>query len=140
MPERGVARAIAALAIVLLACVALPRVRLEYAPDVTFPELAVTLQLPPAANVDSAETTRRWVIPIESALRAVGDTTGTRGDVEAGSATIVARFKRGTDIELKAARLASDLAPLRARLPERASLAVFPARGGVRPSAVFAVS
>src|SRR5207247_6276661 len=34
----------------------------------------------------------------------------------------------------------SDLAPLRARLPEGSSLNVFPARGGVRPSAVFAVS
>src|SRR5207244_3092488 len=83
---------------------------------------------------------RRWVVPIEGALRAAGDTTGTRGEVEAGSATIVARFKRGTDVELKAARLASDLAALRARLPDRATLSVFPARGGVRPNAVFAVT
>src|SRR2546430_6898225 len=140
MPERGVARAVAALAIVLLACVALPRVRLEYAPDVTCPELAVSLRLPPSANADSAETTRRWVIPIEAALRAAGDSTGTRGDVEGGSATIVARFRRGVDVELKAARLTSDLAPLRARLPERASLSVFPARGGVRPHVVYAVA
>src|SRR2546423_13837392 len=139
MRERTIARATIAAGVILLAVVSVPRLRLEYAPDVAFPELAVTLQLPPTANLDSAQTTRRWVIPIEGALRSVGDTTGTRGDVEAGSATIVARFKRGTDIELKAARLASDLAPLRARLPEGASLAVFPARGGVRPSAVFAI-
>ena len=99
-----------ALGVVALAAVALPRLRLEYAPDATFPELAVALQLPD--ETDSAEVTRRWVIPIESALRAAGDTDGTRGDVEAGSATITARFKRGADIELKAARVASDLAPL----------------------------
>ena len=130
MPERSIARGTIALGVILLAAVSIPRLQLEYAPDVAFPELTVSLDLPPSANVDSAETTRRWVIPIESALRAVGETTGTRGDVEAGSATITARFKRGTDIELKAARLASDLAPLRARLPERAALAVFPSRGG----------
>ncbi|MEK6375252.1 MAG: efflux RND transporter permease subunit [Acidobacteriota bacterium] len=140
MGDRGVARAMIVLAVAVLACVSASRLRLEYAPDVTFPELAVTLRLPPTANVDSAETTRRWIIPIEGALRSVGGTTGTRGEVEAGSATILARFKRGTDIELKAARLASDLSPIRARLPEHASLAVFPARGGVRPNAVFAIT
>jgi ABC-2 type transport system ATP-binding protein len=129
---------IIALAVIALALAALPRLRLDYAPDAAFPELAVALRLPDA--IDSAEVTRRWVVPIESALRAAGDTTGTRGEVDAGAATIVARFKRGTDVELKAARLASDLAPLRARLPEHASLAVFPARGGVRPSIVVALS
>ena len=140
MPDRRVARGVMALAAVVLAAVSLPRLRLEYAPDVSFPELNVTLQLPPSANMDSTETTRQWVIPIESALRGIGDTTGTRGDVEAGSATILARFKRGTDIELKAARLASDLAPLRARLPEHASLFIWPARGGARPNNVFAIT
>ena len=94
MRERPIARAVTTLAIVLLACVSLPRLRLEYAPDVTFPELGVTLRLPPTANVDSTETTRRWVIPIESALRSAGDATGTRGEVDAGSATILARASR----------------------------------------------
>jgi ABC-type multidrug transport system ATPase subunit len=140
MRNRNIARATIAAGVIVFAIVSLPHLRLEYAADVTFPELAVTLRLPPSANIGSAETTRRWVIPIESALRSAGDTTGTRGEVDAGSATIVARFKRGTDIELKAARLASDLAPLRARLPEHASLSIFPARGGVRPNAVFAVT
>jgi ABC-2 type transport system ATP-binding protein len=140
MHERRVARSVIALAIVVLAIVSVPRVRLEYAPDVTFPELNVTLQLPPAANADATETTRQWVVPIESALRGIGDTTGTRGNVNAGSATILARFKRGTDVELKAARLASDLAPLRARLPKDASLSIWPARGGARPEAVFAIT
>jgi ABC-2 type transport system ATP-binding protein len=140
MNERRVARAMAAIAVVTLALVSLPRLRLEYAPDVVFPELVVSLQLPPTANADSQETTRQWVIPIENALRAAGETTGTRGDIGGGSATVVARFRRGTDVELKAARVTSDLAPLRARLPEGASLAVFPARSGVRPSVVFAVT
>ena len=140
MRDRRVARATIAAGIVLFACVSIPRLRLDYAPDVSFPELAVVLRLPPSVNIDSTETTRRWVIPIESALRAAGDTTGTRGEVEPGAATIVARFKRGTDVELKAARLASDLARLRARLPERSALSVFPARGGVRPSAVYAIT
>ncbi|MEA2237879.1 MAG: type transport system ATP-binding protein [Thermoanaerobaculia bacterium] len=140
MHERRVARSVIALAIVVLAVVSVPRVRLEYAPDVTFPELNVTLQLPPTANTGASETTRQWVVPIESALRGIGDTTGTRGNVNAGSATILARFKRGTDVELKAARLASDLAPLRARLPEHASLSIWPARGGARPEGVFAIT
>ncbi len=140
MRDRSIARATVAAGLLLFAGVSVPRLRLEYAPDATFPELGVSLRLPPTSNIDSTQTTRRWVIPIEGALRSVGDTTGTRGEVDAGSASIVARFKPGTDIELKAARLASDLAPLRARLPEHASLAVFPTRGGVRPGAVFAIT
>ncbi len=140
MHDRLVTRSVIALAVIVLAIVSLPRLRLEYAPDVTFPELNVTLQLPPDASADSTETTRQWVVPIESALRGIGDTTGTRGNVEAGSATILARFKRGTDIELKAARLASDLAPLRARLPEHASLFIWPARSGARANSVFAIT
>ncbi len=140
MHDRFVTRSVIALAVIVLAIVSLPRLRLEYAPDVTFPELNVTLQLPPDASADSTETTRQWVVPIESALRGIGDTTGTRGNVEAGSATILARFKRGTDIELKAARLASDLAPLRARLPEHASLFIWPARSGARANSVFAIT
>jgi ABC-type multidrug transport system ATPase subunit len=131
---------VATIAAVVLAAVSLPRLHLDYAPDAAFPELNVSLQLPPAANLDSAETARQWVVPIESALRGIGDTTGTRGEVDSGSATILARFKRGTDIELKAARLASDLAPLRARLPEHASLFIWPARSGARPNIVFAVT
>jgi ABC-2 type transport system ATP-binding protein len=140
MHERLVTRSVIALAVIVLAIVSLPRLLLEYAPDVTFPELNVTFQLPPDASADSTETTRQWVVPIESALRGIGDTTGTRGNVEAGSATILARFKRGTDIELKAARLASDLAPLRARLPEHASLFIWPARSGARANSVFAIT
>ena len=140
MHDRRIARGMIALAVGVLAIVSAPRVRLDYAPDVTFPELNVILQLPPAANTDSAETTRQWVVPIESALRGIGDTTGTRGSVEAGSATILARFKRGTDVELKAARLASDLASLRGRLPENASLSIWPARGGAGPEGVFAIT
>jgi ABC-2 type transport system ATP-binding protein len=140
MHDRLVTRFVIALAVIVLAIVSLPRLRLEYAPDVTFPELNVTLQLPQDASADSTETTRQWVVPIESALRGIGDTTGTRGNVEAGSATILARFKRGTDIELKAARLASDLAPLRARLPEHASLSIWPVRSGARANSVFAIT
>jgi len=140
MRDRLVTRSVIALAVIVLAIVSLPRLRLEYAPDVTFPELNVTLQLPPDASADSTETTRQWVVPIEGALRGIGDTTGTRGNVEAGSATILARFKRGTDIELKAARLASDLAPLRARLPEHASLFIWPALSGARANSVFAIT
>jgi ABC-type multidrug transport system ATPase subunit len=140
MHDRLVTRCVIALAVIVLAIVSLPRLRLEYAPDVTFPELNVTLQLPPDASADSTETTRQWVVPIESALRGIGDTTGTRGSVGAGSATILVRFKRGTDIELKAARLASDLAPLRARLPEHAALSIWPARSGARANSVFTIT
>jgi ABC-type multidrug transport system ATPase subunit/multidrug efflux pump subunit AcrB len=140
MRERLVSRSIIGAGIVMLAAASLPQTRFEYARDISFPELIVHLQLPASANVDSANTTRRWVLPIESALRSAGDLTGSRGEVDGGSANVVARFKQGIDVDLKAARLASELAPLRNRLPRGGSLAIFPSRGGARPAAIFAVT
>ena len=55
MRKRTIARATIALGVLLLAVVSLPRLRLEYAPDVTFPELAVTLQLPIAGVTAAVE-------------------------------------------------------------------------------------
>jgi len=136
VPERPIARAVAAVAIVVLAAVSLPRLRLGYDPEVAFAELTVVLRLPEAT--DSEDVARRWAVPVEGALRAAGDVIATRGEVDANGARITARFRRGVDAELKAARLATDLVPLRARLPRGATLAIWPARS-VQPSAVLAV-
>ncbi|HEV2721554.1 MAG TPA: hypothetical protein VG323_16145, partial [Thermoanaerobaculia bacterium] len=88
MPERHVARAVAAVAIVVLAAVSLPRLRLAYDAEVAFAELSVVLRLPDAT--DSEDVARRWAVPIESALRAAGDVIATRGEVDANGARITA--------------------------------------------------
>jgi ABC-type multidrug transport system ATPase subunit len=138
---RSTARGVAALAIVLLAAVSAPRLPLDLAPREGAAELVATLQLPPSASADPVELARRWVVPLETAVRSLGDVIATRGEVGADAATIVVRFRRGTDAELKAARLVSELAPLRAQLPEGALTAVWPStQSGTRPSAVYALT
>ncbi|MEA2568389.1 MAG: type transport system ATP-binding protein [Acidobacteriota bacterium] len=133
-------RLIVALAIVLLALVAAPRLRIDYAATVAMPEIAVSLSLPPGAASDPAETTARWLVPIESAIRSLGDVAGTRGQVSGNDAELTVRFRGDVDPELKTARLLSDLAPLRAKLPRDASIDVRPSmQGGSRPNLVLAV-
>ena len=131
-------RHIAAFAVIVLALVSAPAIHLDYAPDLAQPELTVALELRAGANPE--ETTTRWVVPIESAIRSLGDVTATRGEITAELATITVRFRRGVDAELKTARLASELASLRARLPRDARLSVWPSRqSGSRPSAFLAI-
>jgi len=136
----NVRRGIIALAIVLLAIVAAPRLRLDYSATVAMPEIAVSLSLPPGGASDPAETTARWVVPIESAIRSLGDVVGTRGSVSANGAQLTVRFRGDVDPELKTARLLSDLAPLRAKLPREGRIDVWPSmQRGARPNLVLAV-
>ncbi|MCU1230252.1 MAG: ccmA [Acidobacteria bacterium] len=138
--QHRVRRIIVALTVVLLALVAAPRLRLDYAATVAMPEIAVSLSLPPGAASDPTETTARWVVPIESAIRSLGDVAGTRGQVSGNGAQLTVRFRGDVDPELKTARLLSDLAPLRAKLPREASIEVRPSmQGGSRPNLVLAV-
>jgi ABC-type multidrug transport system ATPase subunit/multidrug efflux pump subunit AcrB len=138
---RRTARAIAALAVMLLAVVAAPRLALDYAPRGASSEIVASIHFATATAGDPVDVTNRWVIPMEAAIRSLGDVTATRGEVGGDGATIVVRFRRGIDAELKAARLLSELAPLRAKLPENASIDVWPsADSGSRPSAIFAIS
>jgi ABC-2 type transport system ATP-binding protein len=134
-------RVILAAAFVVLAIAAAPRVQLDYASTISLPQLTVDLSMPASAGSDPAETSARWVEPIESAIRSLGDVTATRGEVSADSATITVRFRPGVDAEMKSARLTSELANVRARLPREASLAVWPSReSGARPSAYLAMT
>jgi ABC-2 type transport system ATP-binding protein len=138
--DRRVTTAVIVAAIVLFAIVSAPRLQLDYAPALALPELRVNLSVGGGAS-DPEEITTRWVVPIESAIRSLGDVTGTRAEVTGHGASIDVRFHRGTDVEVKAARLSSELAGLRAKLPARSSLDVWPAtQGGNRPGAYIALT
>ena len=134
-------RHVAAFAVIVLSIVSAPAVHLDYAPDIAYPELIVSLDMPPGSMTDPVETTRRWITPVESAIRSLGDVVATRGEITSDSAMITVRFRRGTDAELKTARLASELAGVRNRLPRDARLSVWPSQpSGSRPSAFLAVT
>jgi ABC-type multidrug transport system ATPase subunit/multidrug efflux pump subunit AcrB len=135
-----VRRAVVAFTLILLALVASPRLRIDYAASVAMPEIAVSLSLPPSAASDPAETTARWVVPIESAIRSLGDVVGTRGEVSGNGAQLSVRFRGDVDPELKTARLLADLASLRATLPRDGRIDVWPSmQRGARPNLVLAV-
>src|SRR5687767_6247205 len=134
-------RLVPAAAVILLAVATAKSIQLHYAPALSLPELTVQLTMPAAAATDPIETTTRWIVPVESSIRSLGDVLAMRGDIATDTATITVRFRRGVDPELKVARLASELAGLRARLPRDARLAVWPsAQSGARPSALLALT
>src|SRR5213595_3420896 len=134
-------RVIVAAAFVVLAIAAAPHLQLDYASAISLPQLTVDLSMPPGAGSDLSEITARWVEPIESAIRSLGDVTATRGDISADSASITVRFQPGVDAEMKAARLTSELAAVRARLPADAALSVWPSQeSSARPSAQFVMT
>jgi ABC-2 type transport system ATP-binding protein len=134
-------RATIAIAVLVLAVATAPRLPLDYAANVSFPQVLVTLRLPPSAAADPTEVTTRWIVPIESAIRSLGDVVATRGQVAPDGGTLTVRFKSGTSPELKTARLSSELAPLRAKLPADAQMGVWPAlQAGARPTLVVALT
>ncbi|HEY0554867.1 MAG TPA: efflux RND transporter permease subunit, partial [Thermoanaerobaculia bacterium] len=125
MNRRPVARLILTLALLVLGGFALSRLPLDYLPRQSFPELTVGLKL--SAESDPGEVARDWIEPIESAVRSLGRVRGVAGEVRTDGAELTVRLAPGTDPERKAARLDSELARLRARLPEGSSLWVDPA-------------
>ena len=138
---RAMRRLVPAAAVILLAIATARSIQLHYAPALSLPELTVQLTMPAAAATDPIETTTRWIVPVESSIRSLGDVLAMRGEIATDTATITVRFRRGIDPELKVARLASELAGLRARLPRDARLAVWPsAQSGARPSAFLALT
>jgi ABC-2 type transport system ATP-binding protein len=122
---RPLARLIATLALLVLGAFALARLPLDYLPQRSFPELTVGLAL--GEDRDPGEVTREWVEPVESAVRSLGRVRGVAGEVRTDGAKLTVRFAPGTDPERKAARLDSELARLRARLPAGSTLWVDPA-------------
>jgi ABC-2 type transport system ATP-binding protein len=120
MTERPLARLIATLALLVLGGIALARLPLDYFSRAGFPELRVGVAL--GEDRDPAEVSREWVEPVESAVRSLGGVRGAAGEVRTDGAELTVRFAPGTDAERKAARLDSELARLRAGLPEGAAL------------------
>ncbi len=123
--SRPVARLILTLALLVLGGFALARLPLDYLPRHSFPELTVGLKL--GAESEPGEVGREWIEPIESAVRSLGQVRVVAGEVRTDGAELTVRFAPGTDPERKAARLDSELARLRGRLPEGSSLWVDPA-------------
>ena len=124
---RPLARLVLILGIVLLGAVAAARLRLAFLPSWSFPELTVDLALPESTEL--SDLTRTWIVPLESAIRAVGDVRGVAGEVHAGGGSLRVRFRAGSDAERKAARLESELAALRRHLVG-GSLQVWPVGQG----------
>jgi len=122
---RSISRLVATTGLLLLGGAAFSSLPLEYLPRQSFPELTVALTLPEAR--EPAGVTRDWVEEIEGAIRSLGRVRGTTGEVRSDGATLTVRFTPGTDPERKAARLESELAGLRRRLPHGARLAIDPA-------------
>ncbi|PYQ63237.1 MAG: hypothetical protein DMF53_10720, partial [Acidobacteria bacterium] len=125
MNGRPLARLILTLALLVLGGFALARLRLDYLPQRSFPELTVGLTL--GEERDPGEVTREWIEPVESAIRSLGRVRGVAGEVRTDGASLTVRFAPGADPERKAARLDSELARLRTRLPEGSNLWVDPA-------------
>ncbi len=118
-------RSIIAAAVVLLACAGAPRLHFQYLPRAEESELAVALNVR-GTMADPAEITNRYVVPIEASIRSLGDVTALRTRVRGDGANVEVRLRAGTDADVKAARLASELARIRTRLPLGSQLAVWP--------------
>lgn len=133
--ERPMARWIIALALVVLGGLAAVRIPIAYLPTWSFPELRVSLRLAESGEV--GDTTRRWIVPLETAIRAVGGVRSTAGEVDGEGGWFRVRFRPGTEIERKAARLESELGELRRQLPRGARLDVRPSSRGAGENAAL---
>ncbi|HVT57184.1 MAG TPA: ATP-binding cassette domain-containing protein [Thermoanaerobaculia bacterium] len=136
------ARMVAAACVLALGLAAARSLPLALAPHAELPRLRVELRL--GESTDPFEVTRKWVEPIEAAIRAGGSIASLSGSVASDGASLDVRYAAGgaggavgdpRQRELanlrRAARLRAELAPLLARLPPAAGLDVAPAAGGV---------
>ncbi len=128
MTPRPIGRAVLIAGVLLLGAAAVARLEVAYLPAWSLPELRVDLALPEASDLESL--TRRWILPLESSIRASGDVRGLAGEVNATGGNLRVRFRAGTDAARKVARLESELASLRRRLPPGARLEVWPVGQG----------
>ncbi len=128
IPGRPIGRLVVALAILLLGGVAGFRLSLSFLPEWSLPELRVELRLPTGTELD--DLTRKWIVPLEASIRAVGGVRGMAGEVHAAGGSFRVRFEAGADAQRKAARLESELAGLRRGLPRGAQLDVWPVGQG----------
>ena len=134
-PQRFLGRTLACLAVILLGLVAAAQLRLAYQPTWGLPELQVQLSLPETLEI--REVARRYVVPLEAAVRAAGDVRAMGGEVDARGVSLRVRYRPGTDGERKAARLESELGTLRRLLPEDSVLDVRPFGQGSEANAAL---
>ncbi len=126
--KRPIGRSVLIAAVLILGAVATARLPIAFLPAWSLPELRVDLALPEASEIGGL--TRRWILPLESSIRAAGDVRGLAGEVNASGGNFRVRFRAGTDAERKAARLESELAGLRRQLPPGARLRIWPVGQG----------
>ncbi len=125
---RPIGRLVAIAGVLILGIVSAWRLPIAFQPAWSLPELRVDLTLPESSDLD--EITRRWVLPLESSIRAIGGVRGTDGEVDATGAGVRVRFQAGTDPGRKAARLESELLRLRRQLPAGSRLTIWPTGQG----------
>ncbi len=126
--SHAVSRWVIAGVILVLGAVAAMRVELSYLPIWTFPELEARLTLGESGEVQ--DLTRRYVVPLESAIRSLGQVRSQTGEVSNRGAELRVRFDPGVDPERKAARLESELQTLRRALPAGGSISIEPVQQG----------
>ena len=134
---RPIGRWLAAVGLLALGAFAAPRVPVSVLPDATFPELSVELALPRGSDLD--ENARRWLVPIEAALRSAGGVGSMAGWAWESGASWTVRLDPDVDPDRKTARIEASLGSLRRRLPEGASISVDLGRGRRDFSAAVAV-
>ncbi len=127
-PPRPIGRSVSVAAVLILGVVAAARLPIAFLPAWSLPEVRVDFALPEASELEGL--TRRWILPLESSIRAAGDVRGLAGEVNASGGNFQVRFRAGIDAERKVARLESELAGLRRRLPPGARLDVWPVGQG----------
>lgn len=128
MGQRPIASWVSTVGLLLLGLLAASRLPLSYLPGWNLPEVLVELDVGEALDAD--ELGRRFVVPLEAAIRASGQVRGVVGEVAPSGAYFRVRYAAGVDSRRKAARLDSEAATLLRELPENGRLEIWPSTQG----------
>ncbi|MEM9408455.1 MAG: hypothetical protein AAGA81_20650, partial [Acidobacteriota bacterium] len=123
-----VQRTIGCLTLIALGFAAVARMKFELLPSRSFPEATLSLNLPQPQDVEVL--TADVLLDLEAAIRATGQVIAVRAWVSVTGAQYQVRFAPGVDPRIKVARLESEVARLRRRLPEGSSLSLFAGSAG----------
>ncbi len=118
-------RSLAILGFLLLGAVSASLVEVRYEPEVRRSDITVWLRLPESTSRDAERVGLEWSVPLESIVRGLGEVDGMRSSVSPDGVWIRVRFRPGADVRKKIARLGTDLAALRARLPRGGAIQLF---------------
>lgn len=103
------------LAFIVLGGVSITRLPLTLLPDLNFPAAAVVVEYP---NVGPWEVEAQVTRPIEEAMATVSNVTRVTSLTEMGSATIVAEFNWGTDMDFATLEMRERLDLIQGFLPD----------------------